>query len=71
MLASIKLFLALVLLAVGVLLVLAAYNNWRIVYRLVFGKATLRKRGENYPRFMFYLVGGLLAFLAIMLLFSI
>lgn len=71
MLASLKLILALLMIAVGALFGLIAYRNWKFGYRIIIGKKRLQKQGDKLTRVMFYVIAGVLIVLGISVLFAI
>jgi uncharacterized membrane protein YidH (DUF202 family) len=67
MIASIKMFIGLVLAILGVILFLAGYTKYGFVLKLIFGKERVKSTGTKWLSLYLYIAAGVLLFIALLL----
>jgi hypothetical protein len=68
MIATIKMFMGLVLAIVGVAAFLAGYTKYGFVLKLIFGKERVKGAGTKWLSLYLYIAAGVLLFIALLLL---
>jgi hypothetical protein len=68
MLTSLRLFTALVLGILGVVLFIAGYTKYGFVLKLIFGKERVKSTGTKWLALYLYIAAGVLLFITLLLL---
>jgi hypothetical protein len=65
---GIKFTIGLVLLVAGAVAIGIGYQKIKFIFKLIFGKERLKKQGTNTLSIYMYVLGGILAFLGLMIM---
>jgi hypothetical protein len=68
MFASIKILVSLILLIAGGASIFVAYKKWVWVMKMIFGRERVENKGTNMVSIYLYVAGGILIFLALLVI---